>query len=224
VTHLVEVRVAAERDAWRAVGVPLDGDGLGRLGSVVVRIDPTLGPPGLRSWVLDVESDATWSDVDGLPTGLVSSTPPSSPTIEAGGGLRVTGIDHVVVVTPDLDRTVAAVETQLRVPLLRIRDGQAAGAPVRQAFFRLGEVILEVVAGRTPERAAGGTAEPAAGRARFYGLALTVSDLDEAARRLGDRLGPVKPAVQRDRSIATVRREAGLGTAVALMSPPPGRR
>jgi catechol 2,3-dioxygenase-like lactoylglutathione lyase family enzyme len=214
--RLIEVRVAAEPDAWQAVGVPLDDDGVGWLGSVVLRVDPAFGRPGLRSWVLEVASDATIDDVDGLPTEVGSPPPSSPPTVE--GGLGVTGIDHVVVVTPDLDRTVLAVETRLGLRLLRIRDGEAAGAPVRQAFFRLGEVILEVVAGGPPEPGAG------RGRARFYGLALTVSDLEEAARRLGDRLGPVKPAVQRDRSIATVRREAALGTAVALMSPAPDRR
>jgi hypothetical protein len=212
VTHLVEVRVSAEPDAWRAAGVPLDGQGLGWLGSVLLRVDPSLGPPGLRSWVLDVGTGAAITDVDGLPTEVGAASPSST---EPDGALGVTGIDHVVVVTPDLDRTVAAVENELRVPLLRTREGEAAGAPVRQAFFRLGEVILEVVSGGPPG--------PAEGAARFYGLALTVADLDAAACHLGDRLGPVKPAVQRDRWIATVRRDAGLGTAVALMSPVPDR-
>jgi hypothetical protein len=212
VTRLVEVRVSAEPGAWRAAGVPLDEDSLGWLGSVLLRVDPTLGPPGLRSWVLDIEAGTTISDVDGLPTNAGS---PASPPPVLDSVLGVTGIDHVVVVTPDLDRTVAAVEEELRVPLLRIRDGEAGGSAVRQAFFRLGEVILEVVSG--------GPSGPARDAARFYGLALTVNDLDAAARHLGDRLGPLKPAVQRDRWIATVRREAGLGTAVALMSPTPER-
>ncbi len=213
-TRLVEVHVSAERGAWRAAGVPVDGLGLGWLGSVLLRVDPTLGPPGLRSWVVDVGSSAAISDVDGLPTNVGPAPSPLPP--ELGSILGVIGIDHVVVLTPDLDRTVAAVEQQVGVPLLRTRDADAGGASVHQAFFRLGEVILEVVASRSP----GGDDGPA----RFYGLALTVSDLEEAARHLGDLLGPVKPAVQRDRHIATVRREAGLGAAVALMSPAPEHR
>jgi hypothetical protein len=213
VTRLVEVRVSAEPDAWRAAGVPLDDDGLGWLGAVLLRVDPTLGPPGLRSWVLDIEADTPGNDVDGLPTGAGSAASPSPPVLD--GVLGVTGIDHVVVLTPDLDRTVAAVEEELRVPLLRIREGEAGGSPVRQAFFRLGEVILEVVSGGSPG--------PGRGAACFYGLALTVNDLDAAARHLGDRLGAMKPAVQRGRWIATVRKEAGLGAAVALMSPGAGR-
>jgi Glyoxalase/Bleomycin resistance protein/Dioxygenase superfamily len=213
VTRLVELRVSAEPYAWREAGVPLDGLGLGWLGSVLLRVDPKLGPPGLRSWMLDVRP-ASISDVDGLPTDVGPAPSPLPPDLD--GILGVTGIDHVVVLTPDLDRTVAAIEQWVGVPLLRTRDGEAGGSPARQAFFRLGDVILEVVAGGSP-----GTI---AGPVRFYGLALTVSDLDAAARHLGDRLGPVKPAVQRDRWIATVRREAGLGAAVALMSPAPERR
>ena len=212
-TRLVELRVSAEPGAWRAAGVPLDEDGRGWLGSVLLRVDPTLGSPGLRSWVLDTEAGTTISDVDGLP--IDAGSPASPPPPVQDSVLGVTGIDHVVVVTRDLDRTVAAVEEGLRVPLLRMRDGETGGSPVRQAFFRLGEVILEVVSG--------GPSGPGRDAARFYGLALTVNDLDAAARHLGDRLGPLKPAVQRDRWIATVRREAGLGTAVALMSPTPER-
>ncbi len=160
-------------------------------------------------------SPTTDTDVDGLPT-AVGPAPSGATPPAADGALGVTGIDHVVVLTPDLDRTIAAVEDQVGVPLLRIRDGEAGGSPVRQAFFRLGEVVLEVVSAESPEP--GGD-----GPARFYGLALTVRDLDAAAHHLGDLLGPVKPAVQRDRHIATVRREAGLGAAVALMSPAPER-
>jgi hypothetical protein len=214
VTRLVELRVSAEPDAWRAAGVPLDGHGIGWLGSVRLRIDPTLGRPGLRSWVLDIEPGTAISEVDGLPTEMGAAA--SRSPVDLDGVLGVAGIDHVVVVTPDLDRTVVAMEDRLRVPLLRIREGEAGGSPVRQAFFRLGEVILEVVSG-------GGPSRPDHDAAIFYGLALTVNDLDAAARHLGDRLGPMKPAVQRDRWIASVRRDAGLGTAVALMSPAPDR-
>ena len=90
-------------------------------------------------------------------------------------------IDHVVVATPDLDRTIAAVEAGLGLPLLRTRDAGSAGAPMRQAFFRMGEVVLEVVGGAEPE--------PGGGPARFYGIAITVEDLDAAVDHAGDRIG-----------------------------------
>ena len=117
--------------------------------------------------------------------------------------------------TPDLDRTIAAIETGLGLPLLRTRDADSPGAPMRQAFFRMGEVVLEVVGGAEPD--------PGGGPARFYGIAITVEDLDAAVERAGDRIGRAKPAVQRGRSIATFRKEAGLGVPVALMSPAPAR-
>jgi hypothetical protein len=109
-------------------------------------------------------------------------------------------VDHVVAFTDDLDRTSAALER--------------AGAPLRRraepmAFHRLGPLVLEVVAtGAAPA---------------FWGLVVVVAALDASARELGPLLGAVKPAVQPGRRIATVRREAGLPVALALMTPQPPR-
>jgi hypothetical protein len=100
----------------------------------------------------------------------------------------------------------------------RWRDGESNGRPVRQAFFRMGEVVLEVVGPPVP--AADAASTPAA----FFGLALTVDDLDAAFALLGpDRMGPPKPAVQKGRRITTIRSAAGLQVAVALMDRAPGR-
>ena len=76
-------------------------------------------------------------------------------------------------------------------------------------ILTLGPVILEVVA-----RAG----EAGEGPASLWGFTVVVEDLDALAARLGDRLGPVKDAVQPGRRIATVRREAGLGVPLAFMS------
>jgi hypothetical protein len=115
-------------------------------------------------------------------------------------------VDHVVVFTPALGRTIAALEGA-GIELRRVREPSEPGPPVHQAFFRLGEVILEVV--ENPK---------AAGDAALWGVTLAVSDLGAAAELLGDRLGEVHAAVQPGRRIATVRRAAGLGVPVALMS------
>jgi hypothetical protein len=91
-----------------------------------------------------------------------------------------------------------------------------AGAP-RQAFFRLGEEILEVV--QEPDSVLeqhGGADHPA----RLWGLALAVEDLDRAVEGLGENVGSIRPAVQPGRRIATVRRAAGLAVPVALISRP----
>ena len=120
--------------------------------------------------------------------------------------------------TPALDRTVAALK-RAGLDLRRIREQPTpAGAP-RQAFFRLGVTILEVV--QEPPEAierAGGD-HPAF----FWGLAFLAPDLDATAASLGEHASEVRDAVQPGRRIATLRRSAGLALPVALISPRPPR-
>ena len=63
------------------------------------------------------------------------------PGAHPNGAVRV---DHVVMLSPDLDRTVAELESQ-GFDLRRRREGPTPGGSTRQAFFRAGEPILEVV-------------------------------------------------------------------------------
>ena len=133
-----------------------------------------------------------------LATGVL---PWREPAAEPDGWLHV---DHVVALTPELDATVDAL-VAAGLDHRRTRD---AGGGMRQAFFLVRPTLLEL-GGPVPDVEA-----PA-----FWGLTLVVEDLDAAATRLGDRLGAVKDAVQPGRRIATVRREAGLGLPVALMTP-----
>ncbi len=84
---------------------------------------------------------------------------------------------------------------------------------MRQVFFRLGEVILEVI---------GAPDTHGEGDAGFFGLAHTVADLDAVAKLLGPAPGNVKDAVQPGRRIATLRhRDVGMSVATAFMSPEP---
>ncbi|HJR24878.1 MAG TPA: VOC family protein, partial [Acidimicrobiales bacterium] len=132
-----------------------------------------------------------------------------TPADHANGALY---IDHLVLLSPDLARTTAAIEA-LGLPLRNQRDSDTYGAPMRQHFFRLGEVVLELI---------GSPDAPGDGDPGFFGLAHTVADLDAAAVLLGDHLGNVKDAVQPGRRIATLRhRELGMSVATALMSPEP---
>jgi hypothetical protein len=105
-------------------------------------------------------------------------------------------VDHVVTLTDDLERTCdALVEAGLHLARL---DPPYAFLPART-------LLVEVV-----ERGAAPT---------LWGLVVSVADLDAAAALLGDRLGTPGDAVQPGRRIATVRRDAGLSVALALMSP-----
>jgi hypothetical protein len=158
---------------------------------------------GIGSWSL-AGIDESVSSLDGVPTAAVPPPAPLDPVSHPNGS---TSIDHVVMETPDLDRTVDALGAA-GLELRRVRD---AGS-VQQAFYRVGEAILEVV----------GPHQPTGDRpARLWGLACTVSDLDATAVCLGDRLLPAKDAVQPGRRIATVHADAGLGVPVAFMTPDP---
>lgn len=90
-----------------------------------------------------------------------------------------------------------------------------AGGGLRQSFFVVGDALLELVGPAAPE---------GDGPAAFWGLVAAVADLDAACAALGDLIAPPRDAVQPGRRIAVVRREAGLGTALALMTPREHRR
>jgi hypothetical protein len=108
--------------------------------------------------------------------------------------------------TADLDRTTTALEA-LGIVARRTRE---AGQGRRQRFFRLGEVILEVV----------GPVDHAGDRpAAFWGLAFTVADIDATAAYLVGRLSEPRNAVQQGRRIATLRSGGEVSVPLAFMSP-----
>jgi catechol 2,3-dioxygenase-like lactoylglutathione lyase family enzyme len=197
VVTLDELRVGDSPDAWRAIGFDVGHDSCCRVGSTRIRLGG--GGTGITDWTLrDVPADVT--EVDGVPTSG-SAVPSDEPGAHANG---VTRIDHLVFMTPDLPRTAAAV-VALGLDVRRERD---AGA-FQQMFFRLGEVILELV----------GPAEGGPGPASLWGITFAVSDLDATAEFLGDRIGRVKDAVQPGRRITTLRgKEIGISPAIAFMS------
>jgi catechol 2,3-dioxygenase-like lactoylglutathione lyase family enzyme len=205
---LDELTVGDSPAAWRELGFTVDGDccvvdrtRIGLAGADSGR--------GITKWSL--RGIAASGDLDGIQTLRSERPPPETAPAHSNG---VTGLDHVVAVTPDLERTVAAIEAA-GLDLRRVREEPTpAGAP-RQAFFRLGGIILEVV--QEPPEAierAGGD-HPAF----FWGLAFTAPDLDATVASLGERAGEVRDAVQPGRRIATLRRSAGLSLPVALMTP-----
>jgi hypothetical protein len=202
---LDELVVAAEPERWAAAGFSVE-DRICRLGAVRVRLAGETAGRGIRSWSL---RGISTTELDGLPTER-STAPPVEPAEHPNGAVR---LDHVVTFTPDLDRTVAALG-QAGLDLRRIRDEPLPGGGTRQAFFRLGEVVLEAIEQPQPDGSPVDPAKPA----RLWGLALLTEDLDASAASLGDLLGAPREAVQPGRRIATVRRPAGLGTAVAFIT------
>ena len=205
-----ELHIADQPERWRALGFTVLEDCC-ELGSVRVRLAASEGGAGMLCWSLRAIASC---ELDGLPT-TRSRAPARERAPEHPNG--VLAIDHVVAFSPALDRSVRALQAA-GLPLRRIREEPTpAGAP-RQAFFRLGAEILEVV--QEPERAlarAGGPDRPA----RLWGLALTVSDLERAVQLLAPHASAPRPAVQPGRRISMLHRSAQLAIPVALMTPAP---
>jgi len=194
VPTLEELEIADEPADWRALGFDVE-DGACQISSVRLRLVGKGPRRGILGWKLGaVEPAAT-------------AAPP-----QPNGVAR---IDHLVLLSPDLDRTVEELRSD-GFELRRIREGETPGGSSRQAFFRLGEPILEVV--QAPDGTS--VARNPEGPARLWGIAFLVEDLDATGSALGELLGSPRNAVQPGRKIATLRPEAGLGPAIAFMTPP----
>jgi hypothetical protein len=211
-SRLLELQVADDPAAWAGAGFSVEGDAV-RIDPATVRLigRPLDGTSGIVGWTVSGLAIAGRA-LDGLRTeeGSGAQHRASGPSATHPNG--AVGLDHVVVTTPDLDRTIGACEAA-GLELRRIRETAMNGSPMRQAFFKLGPVVLEVVSGDV------GVGRPAADApATFWGIAVDVTDLDETAAALGDGLGRIKAAVQRGRRIATLRtRDFDVSVPIAAM-------
>lgn len=193
---LTGLLIADPPERWAALGFTVE-EARADLGGV--RLALGAGGKGIAGWA--IRDLAREGDIDGLPTSSATSTP-ASPAHANGA----TGIDHVVITSPDFDRTARSLDAA-GLTLRRIRD---AGG-LRQGFRRLGPAILELVE----------AASMPPGPACFWGLVVVVGDLDRLTERLGDQLGEPRAAVQPGRRIATLRAGAGIGPKLAFMDPEP---
>ena len=163
--------------AWEALGFSVE-DGIVALG------EERLHLTGRGGGILEVTAPCvTVPQPDGL-----TLNQGSDPYLRVAHPNGAFAVDHVVVLTGSLDRTVSALQ-EAGLDLRRRTGGMA--------FLRLGSYILEVV-------------EREGDPARFWGLVVVVPDPGAVPGA-----GPVKDAVQPGRRIATIR---GLGTALAVMS------
>ncbi|MTD43216.1 glyoxalase [Conexibacter sp. W3-3-2] len=201
------LRVAGTTAPWTALGFSVRPEPLVPgldIGTTSLDLEPAAA--GIIGWTLVGEGPA---QLDGLRTTWIDDPGPLRATLHPNGATR---LDHVVVMTPSLQRTTGALG-DAGLELRRTRDAGTPDRPLQQGFYRLGEVILEVVGDVPPE-----------GPARFWGLVAVVPDVDALAGQLGPRLvGTPKDAVQPGRRILTVRREAGLPVPFAFLTPDPRR-
>ena len=204
VVALDELLVADRPQAWADAGFTVEGD-LCRVGSVGIRL---VGPGerrGIVGWALaglPVHREV----LDGVPT-----SNPAGPREDGDQHPNgVTTIDHVVLMSPHLTRTVDALRDVGLEPR-RERDAELGGADVRQIFYRLDDVILELV---------GDPAAAGDGPSSLWGVTFNVADIDATAAFFGERTSRVRAAVQPGRRITTLRhRELDMSVRTALMSP-----
>ncbi|MGB0469217.1 MAG: VOC family protein [Ilumatobacteraceae bacterium] len=195
----VQLFIGGAPSPWGLAGLSPQGSPVGSLASTS---NATLVWPSeeLPSGALEIAFDGVQSgaDLDGIECAEFISTPDG---LESSDSL----IDHVVVMTNNLERTCEAVTEVTGCPLKRLREV----GEIRQGFHRVGEggVILEVV-----ERAD-------VSRTSLWGLVIATPSFDDLVQAAGDLVSEPKDAVQPGRRISTVKTKAGLGIPVALMTP-----
>ena len=202
-----EITIADEPASWAALGFALD-DGACELAGVTLRLAGLWrGRRDRRLVAARPAQRRARRPADGDLDCAARAPAPAHPN-------GVVEIDHVVAVSPALERSVAAFE-QAGLDLRRVREEPTpAGAP-RQAFFRLGREILELV--QEPDEVVasnGGPERPV----HFWGLALLVEDIDRTVEMMAPHARPAREAVQPGRRISTLARSAGLAIPLALMS------
>ena len=194
---LASVLLPGDVEPWSALGFSADSGG--RLCFANGAVEFGVDRPCLA--VDDPGADVP-ADVEGIPV--------SRGSVQLGPGHPngAVELDHIVVMTPSLDRTSGAVADMLGLEQRRVRET----SDVRQAFHRFADhegargCIIEIVENGRVERT------------DIWGLVVIVDDLDVAVAAAPELIGRPKPAVQAGRRIATVSKAAGLTTAVALMS------
>ncbi len=207
---LAELDVADAPETWTRLGFSVRDDAVA-LADVVVRLRGVGAGAGILGWTLRAAAPLPAS-LDGIVTS--GAAPGAAKPAHAEHPNGATGLDHVVVRTPDLRRTLAALEG-IGMDVRRTREAGPPERRMRQAFLWAGEVVLEVV----------GPLEPHGdGPARLWGLVVVTPALEELPARTDWAVGKLRPAVQEGRRIATVRQEAGSTVPLAFMTPHVSRR
>jgi hypothetical protein len=211
VRRLVGLQVADPPEVWTTLGFHVV-DGRVALGGVELELATGRSGGGVRGWRFDPPWAAPIDGLAPLPTRTdrpaardSTATGTSHALAPAAHPNGTTALDHVVVTSPDVERTTAALVEAGIVPR-RTVEAARGDHDVLYRFFLLGTCVLELIGPRTPD---------GEGPARFVGLAFTTTALDD----LGAIVGDPRPAIQASRRIATVRKQAGSSVPIAFLSP-----
>lgn len=147
------------------------------------------------------------SEARGVSLAALEGQPPAAPV----GDARVEALDHVVVMSPDLESSRHLYADILGLRLALDRTFEERGT--RILFFRVGGVTVEVAASLSE------SARPHQPD-RLWGLAYRVRDLEATSARLlaaGFDVSEVRKGAKRGTRVCTVRRETH-GVATLLIS------
>ncbi len=196
--------VGDEPAAWTSAGFTLTGSAKDEVALGPIRIRLVGGDRrGVVAWEFSGLHDDCSVD------GLLSLARREPEAVEVTHPNNVSLVDHVVLMSPDVERTVTSLQAAGFEPKRR-RVLETAKPPRQQVFFWAGPSILELVGPLEAE-----STKPAT----IWGLALVSDDLDASKAHLGNLLSDPKRAVQQGRQIATVRtRDVDISITIALMS------
>lgn len=204
---LTVLEVADDPESWTAAGFDVVGNQM-MLDGVMIRFSgagSAGASRGICGWHL-ADVSAVGGNLDGL--AHVAGAGTALPEGQNQNGID--GIDHLVVATPHLVRTIALFN-DVGLHDRRTRTFQVGDTERQQTFFWAGDTIIEMI---------GIPGEVGDEPASFWGLALVSSDLDATAESLGEHISTPKDAVQRGRRIATIKtKELDISVPIAVMTP-----
>ena len=197
---IAELHVGDDSTAWERLGFCIN-----EKRSLIGRTEVVFsdGPKGIHSWVL---RNSMPSQFGPIPTTFTENPVPNPSIAHPNGSI---GFHHVVLMVPEFDIG----KTALSNAGVQVEQGRPFGS-TEKAMLRsapkMGDIELELIGPESEDRSR---------IWELWGLVIAVSDIDATSELLGDLLGQVKPAVQKHRRIATLKKEAELGVAVAFLGP-----
>ncbi len=208
--RIIEISVGDSASAWRSAGFRVDSEECTTIGTVRIRFVGDGGERGILGWLVSGVKNGA---IDGLREQVsVGSKPSGASLVDHPNTASI--LDHLVITTPDVDRTIAEFRAAGCEPR-RERQAGTGDKPMRQVFIRAGEVILEIIGPKDVPESTGASPKPAS----LWGLAFTVADLDVCTQLLGENCGTPHDAVQTGRKIASLRHAAlGISVPTVFMS------
>ena len=128
---LVGLTVADPPEVWADLDFTVV-DGATVVGGVRIELVGDIGKKGVRTWSFAGLTGRTDDGLDGIPTVIIDPRPAPGVDVEHPNG--IVAIDHVVLMTPNMQRTIAAFEAA-GLESKRVRETDQYGMPAQQVFF-----------------------------------------------------------------------------------------